>query len=52
MKKYFAESVTIEADGKYYRVVIRMGTHKFHSEKLNIETAAELQFKLLTGEDP
>jgi hypothetical protein len=51
MKKYFGDSVNIETDCKYYRVVIRLGTHKFHSEKLNIETAAKLHYQLLTGEE-
>ncbi len=47
--QYFADSIRIVADGRYYRVVLTIGTHKLHSEKLNIETAAQLHFELLTG---
>jgi len=41
--------ITIEQDLKYFRVVLKVGTHKLHSEKLNLETATELyyQFKEL-----
>ena len=33
---------SIEEDERYFRVTLRMGTHKLHSEKLNLETAIEL----------
>lgn len=48
-KQYYADSIHIEADERYYRVAVKVGTHKLHSEKLNIETAAELHYELLTG---
>ena len=50
--QYFADSCRIELDDKYYRVVLRIGTHKLHSEKLNIETAAELYHEIQTGNKP
>lgn len=34
--------VTLEEDEKYFRVIIRFGTHKLHSEKLNLESAFAL----------
>lgn len=37
--------VTIEQDGKYFRVVLKYDTHKLHSEKLNLETAFALAYK-------
>ncbi len=39
----------IERDGEYYRVILRQGTHKLHSEKLNLETAADLYFHFRKG---
>ena len=44
--------ITIEADEKYYRVILRYSTHKLHSEKLNLESAFDLAFilrKIITG---
>lgn len=37
--------ITIEQDENYFRVVLKEGTHKLHSEKLNLETAFELAYK-------
>ncbi len=37
--------ITIEQDKEYFRVVLKEGTHKLHSEKLNLETAFELAYK-------
>lgn len=34
-------TVTVEKDGEYFRVILRWGTHKLHSEKLNLETAVD-----------
>ena len=34
--------LTLEEDEKYFRVILKIGTHKLHSEKLNLETAVEL----------
>jgi len=34
--------VSIEEDGKYYRVVLIYDTHRLHSEKLNLRTALKL----------
>ena len=34
--------MTIEQDEKYFRLVMNWGTHKLHSEKLNLDTAGEL----------
>ena len=31
--------ISVEKDGEYYRVYWKIGTHKLHSEKLNLETA-------------
>jgi len=44
-------NVTVEKDEKYYRVYIKYTTHKFHSEKLNLETAIHIRDALL-GIDP
>lgn len=52
LNQYFADSIKIEIDGKYYRVALVIGTHKLHSEKLNIETAASLHYEMLTGNKP
>lgn len=43
------DGIEIKSDGLYYRVHIKLGTHTFHSEKLNIETAATIQHELITG---
>ena len=40
--------ISIEQDEKYFRVVLKEGTHKLHSEKLNLETAFELAYKFKT----
>ena len=37
--------ITLEQDENYFRVVLKEGTHKLHSEKLNLETAFELAYK-------
>jgi len=37
--------VTLEEDMKYFRVVVKHGTHKLHSEKMNLETAFDLAYK-------
>lgn len=37
--------ITIEQDTKYFRVVLKTGTHKLHSEKLNLDTAFALAFE-------
>lgn len=44
--KIKVDGVEIVKDDKYYRINISLGTHKFHSEKLNRETAADLLFQL------
>ena len=49
LKIIHADGVKIEMDGQYYRVSITLGTHKFHSEKLNLDTAVDLHYQLLTG---
>lgn len=46
MKVALAVVTGIEQDLKYFRVFINIGTHKLHSEKLNLETAYQLYYKL------
>jgi len=46
-----ANNVKIEKDEKYFRVIIKYTTHKFHSEKLNLETAIHIRDAIL-GTDP
>jgi len=38
--------IEIALDGKYYRVELHYGTHKLHSEKLNLKTAFDLAYRL------
>ena len=38
--------VSIEEDEEYFRVFWKIGTHKLHSEKLNLETAFEFAFTI------
>jgi len=38
--------VSIEQDEKYFRVCWKIGTHKLHSEKLNLDTAFEFAFTI------
>jgi len=45
MEKEFNQ-VSIEQDEKYFRVFWKIGTHKLHSEKLNLETAFELAYTI------
>jgi len=40
------DGIGIVKDEKYYRINISLGTHRFHSEKLNRETASDLLFQL------
>ncbi len=42
-----ASNVLIEKDEKYYRVIIKYTTHKFHSEKLNLETSIHIRDAIL-----
>jgi len=51
---YHANSCKIVKDGEFFRVEIIVellgGTHKLHSEKLEVENASRLFHMLLTGE--
>lgn len=38
--------ISIEQDKTYFRVYIKIGTHKLHSEKLNLDTAYSLAYRL------
>lgn len=44
--------IEIIEDERYFRVYLKFGTHKLHSEKLNIDTAMELshELKIVVGE--
>ncbi len=46
MREVFSVTTGIEQDLKYFRVFIKIGTHKLHSEKLNLETAYTLFYRL------
>lgn len=46
MKEVYDVVTGIDKNEKYFRVFIKFGTHKLHSEKLNLETAFELLFAL------
>jgi hypothetical protein len=46
MREVFQVITGIEQDLKYFRVFIRIGTHKLHSEQLNLETAYSLFYDL------
>jgi len=37
----------IEQDDKYFRVFLKWGSHKLHSEKLNLETAIDFHTEIL-----
>lgn len=45
--KIKVDGISIEEDKKYYRINILLETHKFHSEKLNFSTAADLLAKMV-----
>jgi len=45
MEKEFNQ-LSIEQDGDYFRVFWKIGTHKLHSEKLNLETAFEFAYTI------
>lgn len=45
-KPFVSIEIEIFEDEKYYRVYLKFGTHKLHSEKLNLETATELSHQL------
>ena len=45
--KVSTQNCKIVLDGKYYRVIILLGTHKLHSEKLNLATAIDVRDKFV-----
>jgi hypothetical protein len=49
MQKVFCDGLDIIKDGKYFRVVIKLGTHTLHTEKLNKLTAKAVCFKIRYG---
>ena len=46
MKEVYDVTTGLDKSEKYFRVFMKFGTHKLHSEKLNLETAIELLFAL------
>ncbi len=45
--KLTQENCDVEQDEMYFRVIVRFGTHKLHSEKLNLQTSIALRDELI-----